>query len=346
MIIRWLICKKNGNSAGCDNEITFLPNVGGYKWATSGVVPEVDEFYHVVGVWDKAAGKARIYVNGELKNEVAASGNLTLSGNNIYHWFAIGADPSAANGANTSGTWDVVSCKIYDDALTTDQVSMIYADLINRTGRNSLIEYVNKVKDSVDTDTYASQFNAVDDYKTILEQCQAAIAANTATGAEYNALEQQLRAAYAQVQMPVADVLDVKFHDDGRATDESTMGNTIHQKGDITVEDASNKDGNVYYNKELGRYVYQTDNTWGAATPPAGYYVIDYAPSRSCARASCRCHWAKSQPRKARMRQAMPTKKPRRRRPDVLPSKKSRAQATARARNTRHSAAQMLDGSR
>ena len=276
-----LICKKNGNSAGCDNEITFLPNVGGYKWATSGVVPEVDEFYHVVGVWDKAAGKARIYVNGELKNEVAASGNLTLSGNNIYHWFAIGADPSAANGANTSGTWDVVSCKIYDDALTTEQVGLIYADLINRTGRNSLIEYVNKVKDSVDTDTYASQFNAVDDYKTILEQCQAAIAANTATGAEYNALEQQLRAAYAQVQMPVADVLDVKFHDDGRATDESTMGNTIHQKGDITVEDASNKDGNVYYNKELGRYVYQTDNTWGAATPPAGYYVIDYAPSRT-----------------------------------------------------------------
>ena len=62
-------------------------------------------------------------------------------------------------------------------------------------------EYVNKVKDSVDTDTYASQFNAVDDYKTILEQCQAAIAANTAGMTLYEVYLQlrQLILAYRHV---------------------------------------------------------------------------------------------------------------------------------------------------
>ena len=39
-------------------EITFLPHVGNsYKWAQSGITPEVGRYYHVVGVWNKEKGK-------------------------------------------------------------------------------------------------------------------------------------------------------------------------------------------------------------------------------------------------------------------------------------------------
>lgn len=194
----FLICKQ-ANGRNGKNEITFLPYVGGYKWATSGVQPEVDEFYHVVGVWDKAAGKARIYINGQLKNEVAANGTLNLSSNDIYHWFAIGADPSAADGANTSGTWDIVSCKIYNDPLTSEQVDLIYKDIIDRTGRKALREYVEKVKATLSVDEEADHSADVSDYLTILANCEEAIASDEVSGEQYITLEQQLRKAYEKI---------------------------------------------------------------------------------------------------------------------------------------------------
>lgn len=115
----------NGKNGG--NEITFLPNVGGYKWATSGVIPEKDVFYHVVGVWNQQEGLAYIYVNGELKNTVGANGSLTLASASSQ-WFGIGCDP-AGNSAEASGTWDILVSRIYDQPLTDYQVSQLYAPL-------------------------------------------------------------------------------------------------------------------------------------------------------------------------------------------------------------------------
>ena len=177
----FLICKKANAKEG-KNEITFLPYVGGYKWATSGVQPEVGEYYHVVGVWDKAAGKARIYVNGELKNEVAAQGNLNLSSNDIYHWFGIGADPSAANAANTSGSWDIVSCKIYDQVLTSEQVSLIYNDLINRTERKALREAIDKAKATINIAPDADPTDEASSYLALLAECESAVEDETMSG--------------------------------------------------------------------------------------------------------------------------------------------------------------------
>ena len=109
---------------GCD--ITFLPHVGsGYKWAQSGVVPEVGRYYHVVGVWNKQNGTASVYVNGVKKGEVAASGNLNFpsSGNT---WFCIGGDPSGS-GAHAGFNGEVVLARIYDDPLSASQVSDLYS---------------------------------------------------------------------------------------------------------------------------------------------------------------------------------------------------------------------------
>ena len=115
------------SSRGTD--ITFLPNVStdgksSWKWAESGVVPEPGRYYHVVGVWDKQAGKASVYVDGVLKNEVAASGNLVFpsEGNT---WFCVGGDPSGS-GAHAGFNGDVVVARIYDDPLKASDVTELY----------------------------------------------------------------------------------------------------------------------------------------------------------------------------------------------------------------------------
>ena len=47
---------------------------GGNVWKTSksGVTPLKDVYYHIVAVWDKAAGTQKIYVDGELKAIIKA----------------------------------------------------------------------------------------------------------------------------------------------------------------------------------------------------------------------------------------------------------------------------------
>ncbi|MBQ0089171.1 MAG: hypothetical protein KBT27_07555, partial [Prevotellaceae bacterium] len=118
----------NGKLGG--NEITYLPNISAsgsstWRWATSGVVPEINTFYHVVGVWNKDEQKAYIYVNGKLRNSVSTPGDLVLPSSSCQ-WIGIGADPSGTNSAEASGAWDIVTSRIYDQPLTDYQVSLLY----------------------------------------------------------------------------------------------------------------------------------------------------------------------------------------------------------------------------
>ena len=121
-----MICK-TGNGKNGLNELTFLPNVStngksSWRWATTGVQPQKKQFYHIVGVWDKEAGVAKVYLDGELMNTVSAQGNLNLPKENS-RWFAIGCDsgPSAQLG------WigDVAVARVYDAALTEDQIAVL-----------------------------------------------------------------------------------------------------------------------------------------------------------------------------------------------------------------------------
>ena len=115
-------------------DITFLPNVStngasSWKWAQSGIVPEVGRYYHVVGVWNKEAGKASVYVDGQLKKEIDAAGNLNFptAGNT---WFCIGGDPSGS-GAHAGFNGDVVLARIYDDPLKASDVTKLYNNVKN-----------------------------------------------------------------------------------------------------------------------------------------------------------------------------------------------------------------------
>ena len=151
------------------NELTFLPYVGGsWRWATSGIVPESDVYYHLVGVWNKAEGKAYIYVNGKLKNTVAASGDFKFPTSTCYY-FAIGGDPSNATTVNQSWNGDVVLSRIYDDPLTGEQVTSLWNRLNELQGPEDVemvknIHYYTglQVVAGKGYDIYGSGFNAGD----------------------------------------------------------------------------------------------------------------------------------------------------------------------------------------
>ena len=200
-----MICKTD-NGKNKTNEITFLPNVstnGGssWKWATSGVVPQPEVYYHVVGVWNKEEGKAYVYVNGELCNTVDAVGDLHFNESKpAAHYMAIGCD--AGNPAGQfGGKWELVTSKIYDTPLTAYDVKMMY--------------------------------------NNIAEECE----------------------------VPVADVLDIKFNQDGTATDVSPMHNNVETvKTDALL---------TYYNDNFGQYVARFDNSYGSGNA-SSYYKVDY----------------------------------------------------------------------
>ncbi len=110
-----------------NNEITFLPHVGGgWKWAQSGVSPQKGKYYHVVGVWDKSEAKALIYVNGVAAPEVAASGNFTHAAA-ISQWFCIGGDASGT-AVSPTNAWcgDIVLARAYDVPLAQSKVDVLW----------------------------------------------------------------------------------------------------------------------------------------------------------------------------------------------------------------------------
>lgn len=131
-----MICKKaNGKNGG--NEITFLPNVSTtgkstWKFTPSGVVPESDVYYHVVGVWNKDENKAYVYVNGELKNTISTSGDLHLATKDLARWFAIGCD-AASTGGQYGGNWEIVTARVYDEPLTEYDVKAMWNEIENET---------------------------------------------------------------------------------------------------------------------------------------------------------------------------------------------------------------------
>ncbi|MBO4465415.1 MAG: hypothetical protein J5748_01895 [Bacteroidales bacterium] len=111
-------------------EITFLPNTTfqnekNWRWCRSGVVPEVGKYYHVVGVWDKEAGKARIYVDGVLKKTVDAPGTFNFPNGAASNWICVGGDPS---GSSCQSAWngDVVIARVYDAALDDAQAAKLW----------------------------------------------------------------------------------------------------------------------------------------------------------------------------------------------------------------------------
>ena len=105
-------------------------NGSAWCFASSGVVPEANVYYHVVGVWDKAAGKLHCYVNGELKKSVDCAGikHMTTSSSRARA-FAIGGNTQSNTQLNGAWNGDIAIARIYDDVLSADDVKALYEDV-------------------------------------------------------------------------------------------------------------------------------------------------------------------------------------------------------------------------
>ncbi len=119
-------------SAGMsDGEIAYIPNTSTsgtstWRWARSGIKAVPGVYYHVVGVWDKSAAKAHIYVNGELKGSVDAPGELVFPSSNSNRWFCIGGDSSTSGTAEAAWNGDIVIARVYDAPLDEESVKMLW----------------------------------------------------------------------------------------------------------------------------------------------------------------------------------------------------------------------------
>ncbi|MBU4265948.1 MAG: hypothetical protein L6243_07000 [Candidatus Altiarchaeales archaeon] len=83
----------------------------------SSTKPVTGEWYHVAGTYD--GSEMRIYINGELKDTMNASGDIDTVGYDL--WFG---DNSEVSGRNLNGTLDEV--RILDEALTGDEIRADY----------------------------------------------------------------------------------------------------------------------------------------------------------------------------------------------------------------------------
>ena len=131
----FLICKTN--TAGRQNEFTFLPNVtesdkSTWRWTNSGVVPEAKKFYHVVGVWNKEEAKAYIYVNGELCKMEDAPGDFRFAQTGC-NWFCLGGDADP-NGGGQAWKGDLGIARAYDKPLTQAEVTALWKNILNPSG--------------------------------------------------------------------------------------------------------------------------------------------------------------------------------------------------------------------
>ena len=107
------------------SEIAFLPHVDGdYIWCKSGIKAEVGRYYHVMGVWDKEAGVAKVYVDGALKRTIPAKGEFDASDEK---WFGIGCD--AGPTADKAWNGEVSVARIYDKVMTDEEVAEQYAKI-------------------------------------------------------------------------------------------------------------------------------------------------------------------------------------------------------------------------
>jgi hypothetical protein len=112
-------------------QITLYVRIGtAWVVAYSGIYMETERYYHVVGTYDKATGKAIIYVDGEKKGEANAGGNFTLPATTVQ-WIAIGGD---VNGTNSVVRFplkgDVTIARMYGKALSAKEVSRLYKDVV------------------------------------------------------------------------------------------------------------------------------------------------------------------------------------------------------------------------
>ena len=116
-----------GMVVGSDRKWTFQPHIGGkYINLKSSVLPQKDKWTHLVGVWDKKGGKASLYVDGVLVDQVDCSGSLSVPSSSYKRCF-LGCDLHGSDGtAEAAFRGRIANLRLYRAPLTAEEVSMLY----------------------------------------------------------------------------------------------------------------------------------------------------------------------------------------------------------------------------
>lgn len=109
-------------------EINFECHVGGsWRELYSGILPVKNQYYHVVGTWDKANGICNLYVDGQLTATVNTTGDFKHMDTNVdARWFGIGADPNANDKGEASFYGEVVIARLYDNPMSAEEARALY----------------------------------------------------------------------------------------------------------------------------------------------------------------------------------------------------------------------------
>lgn len=142
-----------GNSR--NNVMTFLPNVstsGGstWRWTTSGIRLEKGRFYHLIGVYDPDSQKSRIYVDGQLCNEIDAPGIFRFASSGCQ-WFCIGGDPGPNKSIGNSWRGAVAMARVYGKALTDEEVKLVCQKLERETSIDQVESQETKAREGIYT---------------------------------------------------------------------------------------------------------------------------------------------------------------------------------------------------
>ena len=112
----------------------FNPHVGGdLGRVDSDLAPEDGVYYHVLGVWSKQEQKADIYINGVLSSSKTLTGDFKFPASG-RGWFGIGGDPDTEKTASNAWCGDIVTARVYNDALTAEEVTALWNDVKGGVG--------------------------------------------------------------------------------------------------------------------------------------------------------------------------------------------------------------------
>lgn len=115
--------QSGGIGLGLDGgKLTFFAHVGGsYRQPAAAI--QAGQWVHAIGVVDGESVK--LYVNGELAGEIAAAGPVKFTSNTTAFNFVIGGDSSPGNTAEYFSNAAVSFARLYDQALTPEQVKAL-----------------------------------------------------------------------------------------------------------------------------------------------------------------------------------------------------------------------------
>ncbi|MGN0277695.1 MAG: LamG domain-containing protein [Hominisplanchenecus sp.] len=113
-----------GIGLGVDNngKLTFYAHVGG-SYREPKAELKAGEWVHAIGVVDGTS--VRLYVNGKLTDTVNAQGTIKYPENTSAQNFVIGGDSDGSGGAENYANVSVSFARIYDHALTEQEVSLL-----------------------------------------------------------------------------------------------------------------------------------------------------------------------------------------------------------------------------